>query len=430
MKRFLIVFIFGFTFSFNFAQTRIEIKGIIVDTLNQVPVSFANIYLKQSGEGTCTNYEGKFILKIEDSNLKDTIKISHIGYRVFEIPLQDFDKKDSVQLSLSPLSTDLGVVTVYPSEVARALVRKAYDHLAENYPNKRHYYSAFFRETVIQDRKSVRLTEAALHIEDPGFRKDVHNVRIQIDQLRRSNDYSEKSSWDKISRLLFGKSNSLYDTYESNNFRIYYSNRKSTDLIYGDKFFKLFDFYKTGETYIDTVKVVIIDYEAKGIRKKQMQDTSSRHYFTQGRLFITSEDNAIIRMEDWFGPILKPKFKTDHEFTIDNQYISKVICEFRKHSDNKYYLSWIEKTIIKSANSYNQYFLFINKNPVDNPKSLKVKGKFLFPKDIDLYNAEVPYNEDFWDSFNSVLINPVNEKTLREIQRVQVLKDQFRANKK
>jgi hypothetical protein len=406
-----------------------KIQGGIIDSLNNTPVSFANIILKKTGHGTCTNYAGKFILKIDSLDLSDTIKVSHIGFKTVEIPITSINLSDSTTIAISPQNTILTEVSVYSRDAAKKVVVEAFSKILNTYPNKRHYYSAFFREVLIQNNQANRLVEAALRIEDPGFRKNVKDVRVQVDQLRRSYDYSKTNAGYKIIKSLFGKSNSIYSIYESSNIRKYYYNRRSKDLIYGDKFFDLFDFYQTGETVIDSQKVFIVDYEKKGVRKKQQQDTSKRYFFSQGRLFITDVEYAIIRAEHWFGPILKPNSELVSSLLTDKQYSEKVVYEFRKHIDNKYYLSWIEKTEFITAGQYNQLLLYINEMPSGTLRRSKIKTRFLFAKDIDLYNMPLAYDEKFWDSYNSMLMNPIDAKTLFDIERIKPLKDQFRANK-
>lgn len=411
-----------------FSQSRKEVKGIIVDSVKNNPIPFANIYLKHSMEGTFTNYEGKFIFKFDSLASKDTLTISHIGFKSIELPVSKIDFSDTLRIFLAPSNTTLSEVTVYSSDLAKQIVKSAFENINKNYPVKRHYYSAFFRETIIQNKKSVRLVEAAVHIEDPGYKKDVVNIRMSVDQLRRSSDYSDKTLWEKATKLFFGNSNSLYDTYESNNIRRYLSNKKDPNLIYGDRFFKINDFYKTGETYIGLSKILIIDYEQKGHRDKQLMDTTRTHYFPQGRIFINATDNAIVRMEDWFGSILKRDNSFSEAFTIEGQYTKKVTYEFKKNTDGKYYLGWIEKIELKTNNKFNHCLLFINEIPFDNLRSMKVKSKFLFSKDIDLYDADVKYNEEFWENYNGVLMNPINDKILRDLQNIRPLKDQFRKN--
>ena len=77
---FLLSFIFLIS-TFNLvAQTKVS--GYVYDEFND-PVSFVNVFFKDSSEGTSTNENGKFYLE-SDQNW-DTLIISFIGYKNQEI---------------------------------------------------------------------------------------------------------------------------------------------------------------------------------------------------------------------------------------------------------------------------------------------------------------------------------------------------------
>ncbi|WP_461533771.1 DUF5686 family protein [Sinomicrobium sp.] len=67
------------------AQTKVG--GVVVDE-SGAPVSFANVFFKDSSEGTITNDDGRFYL--ESPNSHTTLVISFVGFTTREIPL---DKK-------------------------------------------------------------------------------------------------------------------------------------------------------------------------------------------------------------------------------------------------------------------------------------------------------------------------------------------------
>ncbi|NNK83585.1 MAG: carboxypeptidase-like regulatory domain-containing protein, partial [Flavobacteriaceae bacterium] len=73
------------------AQTKVS--GHVFDEFND-PVSFVNVFFKDSSEGTSTNENGRFYLE-SDQNW-ETLVISFIGYKNQEITLENkvtFDLK-------------------------------------------------------------------------------------------------------------------------------------------------------------------------------------------------------------------------------------------------------------------------------------------------------------------------------------------------
>jgi len=81
-----ILFLFTFLFSlFTWSQTKVS--GIVLDD-NQDPVAFANVFFKNTTEGTITNEDGRFYLESEETH--PVLVVSFIGYQKAEIEL---DKK-------------------------------------------------------------------------------------------------------------------------------------------------------------------------------------------------------------------------------------------------------------------------------------------------------------------------------------------------
>lgn len=74
---FISLFSVGHTFGQK-AEDSFKISAVLIDSLNNQPVSFASIYKKRDQKGTLSNYTGEFTL---DNILKsDTIVCSYIGY--------------------------------------------------------------------------------------------------------------------------------------------------------------------------------------------------------------------------------------------------------------------------------------------------------------------------------------------------------------
>ncbi|MBR9757449.1 MAG: carboxypeptidase-like regulatory domain-containing protein [Algicola sp.] len=65
------------------AQTKVG--GYVYDELNE-PVAYANVFFKDSSEGTITDENGRFYL--ESDNIWDTLKVTFVGYEDIEFPLK------------------------------------------------------------------------------------------------------------------------------------------------------------------------------------------------------------------------------------------------------------------------------------------------------------------------------------------------------
>ncbi|MDP5062515.1 MAG: carboxypeptidase-like regulatory domain-containing protein, partial [Maribacter sp.] len=80
---------------FFIAQGQTKVGGIVIDEQGE-PVSFANVFFKNSTEGTITNDDGRFYL--ESENEYPTVIISFIGYTDYELRL---DSKVSFDLKIT-----------------------------------------------------------------------------------------------------------------------------------------------------------------------------------------------------------------------------------------------------------------------------------------------------------------------------------------
>ena len=92
----------------------IQLCGNVLDSLTQVPLEFANVYIKNTSRGNTTNIDGNFNFKIA-SNSNDTLIISYIGYQEKQFSIKDFTQKPCKSISLNYMSfgEDFVVVTDY-----------------------------------------------------------------------------------------------------------------------------------------------------------------------------------------------------------------------------------------------------------------------------------------------------------------------------
>jgi len=124
-----------------------EITGFVKDRKNLAPVPFSNIWVKGTTRGTMSDVNGQFILKLSEG---DTLCISSVGYRRWEIPAKNITENPLV-VFLDEEVQELGEVTVKP-EISRAkvLLKKIQERKKENRENiqKVSDFKTFERTTV------------------------------------------------------------------------------------------------------------------------------------------------------------------------------------------------------------------------------------------------------------------------------------------
>lgn len=100
--------------SFVFAQNRVQVTGKVVDNQNE-PIIGATVLIKGTSTGTVTDYDGNFIVTVNDLN-KDELTISYMGYESRDVKL---DGKNRASIILQELSTQLDEVTIVAYGVQR-----------------------------------------------------------------------------------------------------------------------------------------------------------------------------------------------------------------------------------------------------------------------------------------------------------------------
>jgi hypothetical protein len=102
LKRIFVIASFSFQI-LTYSQT---LKGVVVDSISNEKLQYANLSLKGKAIGTYSNENGSYILDISKASNKDSLIISLIGYKKQILSLHNFveakDYEINLQLSLKP----------------------------------------------------------------------------------------------------------------------------------------------------------------------------------------------------------------------------------------------------------------------------------------------------------------------------------------
>ena len=137
-----------FLYTINtFAQQ--EIIGIVVDSVTNYPVPYANLVIKKANYGTITNAEGEFHLQIPQNSFQDTISCSHIGFNICKISLKQLnDNNNRICMIQQDYAINEVIIKPYDVKDIFSMILKNYDN---NYPitqtsNKVHLRQYFEQE--------------------------------------------------------------------------------------------------------------------------------------------------------------------------------------------------------------------------------------------------------------------------------------------
>ncbi len=192
-----------------FSQT--ELRNKIIDQNTQLPLESASIYVQNTTIGTVSNSDGKFVLLVPKEFEKDTLIISSIGFKSFKIPVNEFDNTFDVFLESDVASLDEVVITAEPRPTTgNEIVLRAIKKLPNNLPELPYLQKGFLRHKEKNNVQFKWLIESAITLYDSSYSSNAsENLKINVDQVRKSYDLRDVDSLFTYTSYLNSKSNNV-----------------------------------------------------------------------------------------------------------------------------------------------------------------------------------------------------------------------------
>lgn len=225
-----------------------EIKGVIKDIEDRDPVVFANVFIIGTGIGTVTNLQGEFILKIPEPYYNGEIGVSSLGYKLRIISIPDI-KDETILIELTPTPFTIQEVVVR-NKSALELIREAKYSIYENYGEEPAMLTAFYRETIKQNRNYVSVSEAVLDVYKSSYKRLLDSDRIKIYKGRKSEDP------DKIDTLVFKLQGGPYNAFLLDLV-------KHPGEILSEEFLDMYDYKLRGIVSIEDRDSYLIEFQPK-----------------------------------------------------------------------------------------------------------------------------------------------------------------------
>ena len=169
------------------------ISGVVKDKDSRKKLENVNIAVIGSNVGTVTNADGAFTLKVSQSEIKQGLLASYIGYMNTRVSVDEIMKVQGNQLviTMRPSTEWLNEVNVFGGK-PRDLVEKAIAKIGQNYSDKDNLYAAFYRETVQKGRRYIGVAEAVMDVYKTDY-KDRRTVRDRSKLIRGRRLMSQRS---------------------------------------------------------------------------------------------------------------------------------------------------------------------------------------------------------------------------------------------
>ncbi|HEY0652812.1 MAG TPA: carboxypeptidase-like regulatory domain-containing protein [Chryseosolibacter sp.] len=394
------------------------------------PVPYVNVFPDSGAWGTVTNIEGDFVITIPAKFFQPetVLNFTSIGYDTKRIMIKDL--ADSVSIvNLVPSNQQLPEVVIEgKNDSASIVLQRAIENIPKNYPKKRHMIEAFYRELSIKDSIYSRLTEAAILVEEPGYRGNkvssddlsVERNKVRILEIRTSVDNRDSNLVGWAFTKLLGEKNDIYEILNDNYVRFI---DKKNDHFLSRGFLPEYDVTIAGVTTFDGAPVSIINLSSKNKRIFFIRDVN---------IYISGNDYAILRIEN--DLIVNPERKEILKFAIDSTYFYQSIISYKKmegqyvpcYIRTRKYASNINPLSNNSLQHMEVEFLLTNYFEKDFEK---IRSRYVSKRDEEILKDDRPYNEEFWKNYSTVVINPISNKAKKNLEKNKTLDEQFKSRK-
>ena len=450
------VFIF-FSFHSGISQ-RIKIEIKISDLTTKENLSFANVYLKLTGKGTTTNLKGMALLDFEKSKLeRDTLICSYIGYEDKMIPVR-INKSSSLNIELSPSSTNLLEVVVTNKKLftAKQILKKVIKNTNNNYSKDPVNLIGLYREYVKEGGRCIQFNEALINLYYTKYpqkkldRKlwktwyydDTYAFEYEGSLLGQfPKHFNTKEEKAKIIESRISENWSKYD-YELSIIGGPLSLTEKDFIKYrydflNPKLFKKYNYVLKQNEYVNLRNCYVLQFYPKDTKRRTVFDYSKkqRRSIYVGKLYIDAETFAVVKMEYKLATNLDFGFYNnhvplDHHLMIDYKQdkniwsIDKIrLSQIRRHSHKLWEGSKANSMLYETVQEF-------------DVKEIKKEYVNPFPQDeiwkstrlTTLRNHEWPYNSKFWEDFEKDNYPELAEGIKQDLEYEMPLSKQFESS--
>ena len=171
----------------------IRIEGMIRDRASGEAVPYATIALAANSITTISNDSGFFAIKIPVSAGRDTIYVSHIGYRSMGFTIRNATSENagspsidgSLMITLQRAPVQLPDITVTAASPL-TIIDKAIANIPVNYPTRPFVSLGFYRKDSRYKQKIIEISEAVFDVYSPDNAR--MNMQFRLIKARADRD--------------------------------------------------------------------------------------------------------------------------------------------------------------------------------------------------------------------------------------------------
>jgi hypothetical protein len=403
MKRVLIsIFIILFIVYQAFSQESIILKGKVINSDNETPVSFAHVGLCNKAIGTVSNEDGIFEFKIAPYLINDSLCISAIGFVTYKEQITNLMNTEFINIKLDPQTSVLQEVIISDNKITgRRVVEKAISRIYKNYPLKPFQLEGYYRDYMKRNNSHDSFLEGAITLQDMGYNKADKKTRVRVNQLRFQENYKEnyekylhKDENDTLKEVMAGVSTEFFAN-EFYNMRYHNPVRNQYEIlpfvgVFNNFHESNYEFDIAYYTYVEKEEVYVIRFKPKA-------EYNYLHINVKGEIFIRVRDHGILKFHYAFYV---------RDFTKDRK-VYELNMEYRDFEDKLFlkYISYVNffkiylGYEIGEISKYREFFV----TDIHYPEFKSISKGESIDNTIPLHQLRIEEDPDFWNNYNIIL---------------------------
>lgn len=367
MKFLVSIFLCLTTSLLAFSQEYQTIKGKLLSRSDSSPVVNAHIYFDKTAIGTTTNEDGFFAFHFLEIEKQSNIHISCIGYKPYSLSISEF-QNIPLTIFIEEDKLFLSEVVVSPID-PKDILENAIENLGQNYPKEEISKTIYYKESVKQNGKPIRLLEVVAKIISDGFsdsRQKPEKSDLFINQKRPGFNYDSTFDGGNGIGILHGLlwTEAYLNKRKLRKYSISYEGRSN---------------FRNHEVYKISIS-----------RSENNQATTS--------MYITEDDFTIVAIKQTFeNPNReKPDSNKNFWFLSFDLYV-----DFIQMEDGYWYIHTIDdlRESISQDGTITKITRSIRTTSVGKDQDSNEKNRI--KKESDLYNYPVKYDPEFWGQYNA-----------------------------
>jgi hypothetical protein len=390
----------------------LNFSGVVLDFQTKNPIVFASVIISGTNAGTVTNTLGEFILKVPAELHNSALQITSLGYNTLIVPFNDLSELNNI-IYLQSIAYPIAEVEIRNLDPIHIL-REALRNATKNYGSDPRMLTAFYRETIRQNRNYVAVSEAVFEVYKSGYGKMFDSDRVKIFKARKSQDVS------RMDTVLFKLQGGPYNIF------LLDLVRHPGDIFSGEAF-AYYDYEMRGTAKNNNRDVYMISF-------KQKEEVPFPLY--DGNIFIDTSSKAVVEVEFSLSDygieeaadymvvkkpsnmkvdVLSATYRVNYRNTGDLWVLSYA------RSEVEFRVGW-QRKLFKS-NYFTMTEVAVTDVDTENLVRFKVRES---TKSGDILSDQISYFSDpeFWGDYN--IIRP--EQTIEEA--IEKLNKRLRRNEK